>query len=224
MKIAIHQLQYMPGLRFFAKMKACDLFVYMDDVQYEKREFQNRNRIRTAGGAQYLTVPVLVKGRFSQNINAVEINPTCEWREEHLRAIKINYGRAKYFKDYLPALEAVYSRKYTLLRELALATIDLLRDGFGIKTPVKFSSEFRLVSASTRRLADLCLAAGAGEYLSGAGARDYLDEKLFAEKGINISWQDFKVTPYPQAFEGFEPDMSALDLLLNCGPDSAMYL
>lgn len=224
MKLAAHQLQYMPGLRFFAKMRACDLFVYLDDVQYEKREFQNRNKIRTRDGAQYLTVPVRVKGRFSQNINAVELDPTCEWREEHLKAIKINYARAGYFKEYLPALEAVYTRKYALLGELALATIDLLRDGFGIKTPVKLSSEFKLVSASTQRLADLCLAAGAGEYVSGAGARDYLDEKLFAGRKIKLSWQDFKVTPYPQAFEGFEPNLSALDLLLNRGPESARYL
>lgn len=224
MKIAMHQLQYMPGLRFFAKMRASDLFIYLDDVQYEKREFQNRNRIRTGNGVQYLSVPVLVKGRFSQNINKVEINPTYAWREEHLRAIKIGYGHARYLKEYLPALEALYSRKYALLGEAALATIVFLKDAFGIKTPTRLSSEFKVASSATRRLADLCEAAGADEYYSGAGARNYLDEKIFAERKIKISWQDFKVTPYPQAFGGFEPDLSALDLLLNCGPESINYL
>jgi len=224
MILAAHQLQYMPGLRFFSKMKAAGLFVYMDDVQYEKREFQNRNKIRTAAGWQYLTVPVMVKGRFSQNIKDVEINPTYEWMKEHFMAIKINYARARYFKEYLPALEKLYSGKYSLLGELALATIGFLRDGFGIKTPVRLSSEFKLVSASSQRLVDLSKAAGADEYCSGAGARDYLDEKLFTENKIRLSWQDFKVTPYPQAFAGFEPDMSALDLLLNCGPESINYL
>jgi hypothetical protein len=224
MKLAMHQLQYMPGLRFFAKMKACDLFIYMDDVQYEKREFQNRNRIRTRDGAQYLTVPVRVKGRFSQNINAVELNPTGEWRAEHLRAIKINYARAGYFKQYLPALESIYSKEYFLLGELALASITFLKDAFAIKTPVRFSSEFKVASVSTRRLVDLCKAAGADEYNSGAGARDYLDEKIFTENKIKLSWQNFKVMPYPQVFDGFEPDMSALDLLLNCGPQSSVYL
>jgi hypothetical protein len=224
MTVAMHQLQYMPGLRFFAKMKACDLFVYMDDVQYEKREFQNRNKIRAGSGWQYLTVPVMVKGRFSQNISAVEINPTCEWRPEHLRAITTNYARAKYFKTYLPPLESLYAKQYPLLGEAALATITFLKDAFGIKTPVRFSSEFKVTSVSTQRLVDLCKAAGADEYHSGAGARDYLDEKLFRESKIKLSWQDFKIKPYPQVFEGFEPNMSALDLLLNCGPDSVNYL
>lgn len=222
MKLAIHQLQYMPGPRFFAKMRACDLFVYLDDVQYEKREFQNRNRIRTADGWQYLTVPVMVKGRFSQNIKDVEINPTYEWKEEHLRAIKTNYGRAKYLKEYLPALETLYSKKYALLGGLTLATIDFLREGLGIKTPVKFSSEYKIASASTRRLADICKAAGADEYCSGAGAREYLDKEIFTKEKIKLSWQEFTVAPYPQAFPGFEPDMSALDLLLNCGPEPAL--
>jgi len=224
MKVAMHQLQYMPGLRFFAKMRATDLFIYLDDVQYEKREFQNRNRLRTGNGVQYLSVPVLVKGRFSQNINKVEINPTYAWRDEHLRAIKIDYGHARYLKDYLPALETLYSKKYALLGEAALATIVFLKDAFGIKTPTRFSSEFKVASSATGRLADLCEAAGAGEYYSGAGAREYLDEKLFDERGIKLSWQDFTVKPYQQAFGGFEPDMSALDLLLNCGPESINYL
>jgi len=224
MKAAMHQLQYMPGLRFFAKMRASELFIYMDDVQYEKREFQNRNRIRTKDGWQYLSVPVMVKGRFSQNINEVELNPTCEWREEHLRAIKINYGHTRYLKDHLPALEAIYSKDYALLGDLALATMEFLKNAFGIKTSTRLSSEFKVSSSATRRLVDLCKAAGADEYYSGAGAREYLDEKLFAENEIRLSWQDFKVTPYPQAFGGFEPDMSALDLLLNCGPESVKYL
>ncbi|OGS08657.1 MAG: hypothetical protein A2270_02250 [Elusimicrobia bacterium RIFOXYA12_FULL_51_18] len=224
MKAAIHQLQYWPGLRFFAKMRAADVFICLDDVQYEKREFQNRNKIRTKDGWQYLTVPVMVKGRFSQIISAVEINSTREWREEHFRAIKINYVHARYFKEYLPALEAVYSKKYVLLGELALATIIFLKDALGIKTPIRLSSEFKVVSSATRRLVDLCEAAGAEEYYSGSGAREYLDEKLFAESAIRLSWQTFKAIPYPQVYEGFEPNMSALDLLLNCGPESVKYL
>jgi hypothetical protein len=224
MKVAIHQLQYMPGLRFFSKMKASDLFIYLDDVQYEKREFQNRNRIRTKDGTQYLTVPVMVKGRFSQNINSVKLNPTYDWRTEHFRAITINYGRARYLKEYLPALEALYAGKYALLGELALASMNFLRAAFGIKTPVKLSSEFNAASSSTLRLVELCKAAGADEYCSGAGAKNYLDAALFSENNIKLSWQDFRVEPYPQAFEGFEPNLSALDLLLNCGPDSIKYL
>ena len=224
MKAAIHQLQYWPGLRFFAKMRAAGLFIYLDDVQFEKREFQNRNRIHTARGWQYLTAPVISKGRFSQKINEVELDNTAEWRADHLRAIKLNYARAPFFKEYLPGLEALYGRDYRLLSDLALSTMDFLKDGFAIKTPVKFSSEFKVEAASSARLARLCAAAGAGEYLSGAGARAYLDPGVFSFAGIKISWQDFDPRPYPQAFPGFEPDMSALDLLLNCGPAAGDYL
>lgn len=224
MKLSIHQLQYMPGLRFFAKMRAADQFIYLDDVQYEKREFQNRNKIRTKDGWQYLTAPVIVKGKFTQHIGETALNPTYDWKTEHLKAIKLNYSRAKYFREYLPALESLYSAKYPLLGELAAASTAFLKDAFGIKTPARCSSEFKLASTSTQRLVDLCRAAGAGEYLSGAGAKEYLDEELFAAAGVKLAWQDFKPLPYPQAFKGFVPDLSALDLLLNCGPDSVKYL
>ena len=224
MKAAIHQLQYWPGLRFFAKMRQADLFIYLDDVQFEKREFQNRNRIRTARGWQYLTAPVLSKGRFSQKINEVELENTGDWQADHLLAIKTNYARAPFFKQYLPGLEELYSRDYRLLADLAIATMDFLKEGFAIKTPVRFSSEFKVEEASSARLARLCAAAGADDYLSGAGAKAYLDPGVFSYAGIKLSWQEFKPRPYPQAFPGFEPDMSALDLLLNCGPAAGDYL
>ncbi|HAN04192.1 MAG TPA: hypothetical protein DCW72_02900 [Elusimicrobia bacterium] len=221
---AIHQLQYWPGLRFFAKMRQADLFIYLDDVQYEKREFQNRNRIRTPRGWQYLTAPVISKGRFSQKINEVELEATSDWAADHLQAIKLNYARAPFFKEHLPALEELYSRDYRLLSDLAMATMDFLKDGFKIATPVRFSSEFKVEEASSARLARLCAAAGASEYLSGAGAKAYLDPGVFSYAGIKLAWQDFKPREYTQAFPGFEPDMSALDLLLNCGPRSAEWI
>lgn len=205
-------------------MRAADLFIYLDDVQFEKREFQNRNRIRTARGWQYLTAPVLSKGRFSQKINEVELDNTAAWRADHLRAVRLNYVRAPFFREHLPALEELYSRDYRLLADLAIATMDLLKDAFALKTPIKFSSEFKVEEASSARLARLCAAAGADEYLSGSGAKAYLDPGVFGFAGIDLSWQDFKPREYPQAFPGFEPDMSALDLLLNCGPASGDYL
>jgi hypothetical protein len=224
MLAAIHQPQYWPGLRFFSKMRAADLFILLDDVQYERREFQNRNRLRTAKGWQYLTAPVLAKGRFDQLISEVRLDPGAGWRREHLAAIKCNYARAKYFREYLPALERLYAADYEYLQELALATADLLRGAFGIKTPLRRASEFAVDARSSERLARLCAAAGAETYLSGAGARAYLDAGVFGRAGVKLAWQEFEVKPYPQAFPGFEKDLSALDLLLNCGPDSVQYL
>ncbi|OGS13604.1 MAG: hypothetical protein A2234_04680 [Elusimicrobia bacterium RIFOXYA2_FULL_58_8] len=224
MKAAIHQLHYWPGLRFFAKMRASDVFIYLDDVQFEKREFQNRNRIRGARGWQYLTVPVISKGRFSQKINEVEVDNSAAWRATHLRAIKLNYAHAPFFKEHLPGLETLYNGDYRLLADLSLATINFLKDAFGIKTPVRFSSGFKVAEASSARLALLCSAAGAGEYLSGAGAKSYLVPGIFSAAGIKLSWQEFQPQEYQQAFPGFEPDMSALDLLLNCGPRAVDWL
>ncbi|MDA8130794.1 MAG: WbqC family protein [Elusimicrobia bacterium] len=224
MRAAIHQLQYWPGLRFFAKMRRAELFIYLDDVQFEKREFQNRNRVRTPRGWQYLTAPVVSKGRFSQRINEVELDNSSDWRADHLQAIKLNYARAPFFKAHLPALEALYGRDYRLLADLAIATMDFLKEGFDVKTPVKFSSEFGVREASSARLARLCAAAGADEYLSGAGAKAYLDPNVFSYAGIKLAWQEFEPREYPQAFPGFEPDMSALDLLLNCGPRSTEWI
>ncbi len=214
----------MPGLRFFAKMRHADLFVLLDDVQYERREFQNRNRIRVPAGPQYLTVPVLAKGRYDAAIRDIPIDNSRPWAADHLNAIRINYARAAHYGEYLPGIEALYGARYERLGELALATINFLRDGFGIKTPMRLSSEMRISSASTGRLVDICRAAGADEYLSGAGARDYLDEGLFSAVGVKVAWQNFEAKPYKQAFPGFTPDLSALDLLLNCGPDFAGFL
>ena len=224
MKAAIHQPQYWPGLRFFAKKLAADLFIYLDDVQFEKRGFQSRNRIRTARGWQYLSVPVLTKGRFSQKINEVEIDNSRPWREEHLLAIKLNYARASFFREYLPGLEALYSRDYRLLMEVSMATVGFMRDALGVGKPIVFSSSAKMEETSNARLISLCKGACVDEYLSGVGAREYLDEQAFTRAGIKVSWQEFKVKEYPQAFPGFVPDMSALDLVLNCGPRSLDFL
>ena len=205
-------------------MRLADLFIYLDDVQFEKREFQNRNRIRTARGWQFLTVPVISKGRFSQKISAVEPDNSKPWREEHLFTLKTNYSRAPFFGEYLPALEALYAKEYRLLAELSAATVEFMRKAFVINTPGVFSSGLKAEGRSSARLANLCAAAGADEYLSGAGAGAYLDESAFRGAGIRLSWQEFSPRRYPQAFPGFETDMSALDLLLNCGPRSTEWL
>jgi hypothetical protein len=224
MRIAVHQVQFLPGPRFFHKMAHCDLFVYLDDVQYEKREFQNRNKIRTKDGWQYLTVPVLVKGKFTQKINGVEINNTYDWHSEHLKAIKLNYSKAKYFKEYFAEIEKIYSSPYSKLVEISLETINFFRKCLKIETPTKFSSEFDIKTSSTAKLVDLCKKAGADEYFSGLGGKDYLDEKLFEKNNIKLTYQDFKYPQYPQVFDGFQSDLSCLDLLLNCGPQSLKFI
>jgi len=224
MKTAIHQIQFMPGLRFFSKMRAADVFVLLDDVQYEKREFQNRNRIKTASGPQYLTLPVVTKGRFEQKISEVMVDNELKWRESQLKTIKLNYARAPHFKEYIGELEEIYSGEYERLSGIALKTVDFFVKHLGIKTARLFSSELKVGTHSTQRLVDICLAVKADSYLSGAGAKSYLDEGLFEKNGLKIEWQEFKVKEYPQLYGAFAENLSALDLLLNCGPEAGGYL
>ncbi len=196
----------------------------LDDVQYEKREFQNRNKIRTKEGSQYLTIPVIVKGLADQLIKDVKINQTYNWRAEHLKAIKSNYGKAAYFKRYITDLEDFYSLDYSKLSKPALWSIEFLKLIFDIKTPMVLSSQFSVKSSSTQRLIDLCKEAGGIEYISGAGGKDYLDEDLFVKNGIKLNYQSFKYPFYKQVYEGFENNLSALDIVLNCGPDSHEHI
>lgn len=221
---AIHQIQFMPGLRFFSKMKSSDIFIYLDDVQYEKREFQNRNKIKTPNGAQYITVPVFTKGKFVQKISQVEILQYKQMAMEHLKKIKFNYSRASYFNVLFPEIEKVYLEDHDKLSTLSMSLINLFRKHLGIDAPFRFSSEFNLDSASSLRLAELCMKVGADTYLSGIGGKNYLEMKPFEERGIKVIWQDFKIKPYPQLYGDFLPDLSALDLLMNCGKKAVDYL
>ncbi len=224
MILAAHQVHFMPGLRYFSKMRGCDIFVFLDDVQYVKREFQNRNKIRTKDGWQYLTLPVITKGRFYQKINEVEIDNTLDWRTEHLKAIRTNYAKATYFSNYFGEIEKIYAKNYTRLIDISMEFINFFRKHFGINNRVIFSSELKIDASSTKRLVDICLKLKADTYLSGVGARSYLDESIFKENGIKVIWQNFEIKPYPQPYNGFVENMSAVDLLMNCGPRSVEWL
>lgn len=214
----------MPGLRFFSKMSACDIFVYLDDVQYEKREYQNRNKIKNAKGFEYITVPVLTKNRYRQKICDVEINNSYDWRKEHLAKIKTNYSKARFFKKFYPKIEQIYLQESQKMIEVSLKFIDLFRNIMGIDTPYRFSSEFSLNLKSSQRLAEICKLVNANEYLSGQGGKNYLDLSFFEKNKIKVLWQDFKIKPYPQLYGGFLPDLSVIDLIFNCAEKSRQYL
>lgn len=224
MILAAHQPQYLPYLGYFHKMAAADVFVHLDDVQYKHREFQNRNRIRTPGGWIWLTVPVKVKGRREQSIAEVEIDNDKSWAEEHWESLKRNYARAPHFTEHAPAFERFYARRWTRLADLCLELAGYLASALGVRTPARLASSFGVSTFSTRRLVDLCRAAGADTYLSGAGGRDYLDEGLFREAGLELRYQDFRPPAYPQCFPGFEPNLAAVDALFNAGPGASAWV
>jgi hypothetical protein len=214
--VAIHQPQYLPWLGYFDKMDQVDCFVLLDDVQFKKNEWQNRNRIKTAAGWQWLTVPVL--HRFPQRIREVRINQTDPWSRKHLQALVSNYASAPFFDLHRPFFEEIYAREWTLLLDLNLATIAYLAEALGIRTKVVTASSLPVPAdmEATERLIAICQAVGATTYLSGVGGRGYLDLARFEETGIRVLFQAFQTRPYPQCFGAFVPDLSIVDLMFNC--------
>jgi len=214
---AIHQPQYLPWLGYFDKIQRSDFFVLLDDVQYKKSEWQNRNKIKTHQGWQWLTVPVHYT--FGQKINEVLINNNTNWCEKHYRTLVTNYSTAPYFNDYKDFFKEVYNKRWKYLCELNIYLIRNLATFLGIKTELVKSSELQVNEQKTDRLVHICKKLQANVYLSGDGAREYLDLSLFANEKIRVVFQDFKHPVYSQVkCDGnFQPNMSMIDLLFNCG-------
>lgn len=222
MLLAIHQPHYLPWLGYMDKLRRCDVFVFLDNVQFEKNGWQNRNRIKTAQGWQWLTVPVLY--RHPMRIEEVPINNKVDWRRKHLMALVTNYSKAPFFKEYLPALEEVLSRPWELLADLNIAISLALMKALGLERRTVRASSFPCRDEPTQRLIDLCLALGAESYLSGPQGRGYMDLGKFEEAGVRVIFQDFRHPVYPQLYGEFIPGLSAVDLLFNCGPESLAIL
>lgn len=218
--VAILQPGYLPWLGFFDQMRRSDTFVYYDDVQFDKHGWRNRNRIKSPSGPLWLTVPVLNSGRHGQRIDEVEIDNRSPWARKHVAAIAHNYARASYVGRYLPQLEEVLSQRWEHLVELDIAVARLMYEWLGITRTIERSSKLDIEGGQSDRLLEICRRLGADCYLSGDSAKDYLDVDLFARNGIRVEWQTYRHPVYRQLHGGFIPYLSALDLVLNMGPDS----
>ncbi len=220
MILAIHQPQFLPWLGYFHKMIVSDGFCLLDTVQYKKNEWQNRNRIKTAAGWQWLTVPVSF--RFPEVIKEVRINNSANWKRKHFQALTTNYSKAPFFEAVLAIVEDVYDRECASLSEFSIFAISRLRDYLGIGAkPISVASSLgKLSDDPTLRLIDICKRMGADSYLSGPGGPNYMEMGAFERSGIEVIVQRFRHPEYIQCFEGFESHMSIIDLLFNCGPKS----
>lgn len=219
MIIAIHQPNYIPYLGFFDKMKQSDTFVIYDDAQFNKEDFQHRNKIRIHRGWKWLTVPVEKKRIPIKDIpirNDLMIKDMV-WQEVHLKEIQDNYKDVSYYSLYKDDLEAIYTDKYDKLIDLNINLINFLKNVFNINTKSIFASELGFTSRSTERLVDIVDALGGDVYLSGPAGRNYLDVSLFESRGIRVEFQNFKHPVYKQRYDGFIPNMSAIDTLFNIG-------
>ncbi|HZS94972.1 MAG TPA: WbqC family protein [Chloroflexota bacterium] len=222
MRVTIHQPQFLPWLGYLDKIDQADVFVALDTVQFKKNEWQNRNRIRTAAGWQWLTVPV--RHRFGQRVADVRIDQTSHWRGRHLRALAIHYAKAPNRERYWDELCALYRRPWERLVDLNLEIVRWLMRAFGITTPIRLASEWNLREEPTDRLIDICRAVGAKYYLCGTGADAYLDRARFEASGVELEMQRFRHPIYRQCYEPFVPGLSAIDLLFACGDSALAHL
>lgn len=218
MIVAGHQPTYLPYLGFFDKMSKSDIFMILDDVQFNKKDFQHRNRIRIPEGWKWLTVPIVKEGRIPINeilINNHEINGKPVWSDTHLRIIDINYNKTPYYESYIEDLSKIYNRKHTHLTDLNLSIIQYLIKAFEIDIELVYSSKLGFTTTSSQRIVDIVNSLGGDTYLSGIGGLDYLDESVFKE--IKVEYQQFNHPLYTQRYAGFEKNMAAIDSLFNVG-------
>lgn len=223
--LTAHQPNYLPWLGLFHRIGQADVWIIADDVQYTKHGLINRNRIRTAEGWQWLTVPVLTRGRGLQRICDVEIDTVGPWCRKHWQALQWNYHRASCFGEHEGFLETFYREDWRRLVDVNLTICRYLQEQLRIEVEIHRSSELKVRGDRNLRLVDMALACGCDVYLAGAGAsRRYLDREAFEQAGIECRFSTFCHPTYRQCFPGFEPHMSVLDLLLNHGTASREIL
>ena len=230
MIVSAHQSHFLPWLGYFDKIRRADLFVVVDHVQFERGDFQNRNRIMTRTGVQWLTLPLRQHSR-SELILEKEIDDrlvgNVSWGEKITRTLHHAYGRAPFFDRYMPFLGETFAHPWTRMVDLNMHLLSFFLDQLEIATPVVKSSALRGVEgARSKMVLTMCKAAGASVYLSGSGgSREYLDVDMFEREGGEVRWQTFAHPRYPQfGQDDFAPRLAVLDLLFNAGPESAAIL
>lgn len=211
MIVSIHQPAYLPWLGYLDRIAASDTFIFLDTVQFEKNSFTNRNRIKTANGPLWLTVPVLSQGHIGRTLQDLKIDNRQDWKTRHLRSIEQNYRKAPFFSERFPRLAALYEGTEESLAELCFRQLHFWAGEFRLKAKILRASDLKAEGAKSGLVLSLCQATGATTYLSGPQGRGYLDEASFAGAGIALRYQDFAPRPYPQLFGDFAPAMAALD-------------
>ncbi len=225
MIISILQPSFIPWIGYFAIIEKSDFVVFLDHVQFDKRSRQQRNTIKTNTGPLYLTVPVSSKNKFHQKINEVEIDNNEKYVEKHLKSIQYNYSKTKYFEKYFPEIRKIYKKEEKNLLNLNMNFILMIaKEILSNKIKFEFSSNLKLVSKKNDLIIDICKFYKAKKYLSTIGSKGYLIEKQFKKENIELVYSNFEHPSYEQINGKFLPNLSAIDLLLNCGENSKSFI
>lgn len=224
-KILISQSNYIPWKGYFDNINSVDEFVVYDDMQYTKRDWRNRNQIKTPQGMLWLTIPVEVKGKFFQKINETQVSDK-NWGEKHWKTISTNYSKAPYFKYYKEVFEALYrDESLDNITSINVSFIKTINTVLNITTKITDSRDFELVDGKTERLVDICKKCNANRYYTGPAAKAYMEEDLFLKDNISIHYFDYSNYPeYPQLFGEFSHYVSILDLIFNTGHNAKNYM
>jgi hypothetical protein len=223
-KVAITQSNYIPWKGFFDSIQLVDVFVLYDDMQYTKRDWRNRNQIKSTNGPQWLSIPVEVKGKYFQKISDTKISDPS-WARQHWMTLQQFYGKLPGFIHYKSVFEDLYAQPYINLSEVNFAFIKAICEILNIKTEIRWSNEFVLPEGKTERLVHICKELNASDYYTGAAAKNYMDENLFFNENISVHYYDYSGYPeYEQRFPPFTHAVSILDLLFCMGSDSTKFM
>lgn len=217
MNVGIHQPDYIPWLGLFYKMYLSDVFIHLDDAQYSNEAAHNYNKIKTPQGELRLKFPV--EQHFGDLINEVRPKYELKWNEKHLKTLEMNYTKAPFFKETFPEIKELYMTQFPNVAELNIALNEFVAEKFGIKPRFVRSSDLNINTKREERVIDLTTAVNGTCYISGNGARVYQTESHFTDRGVKLSYLDYKPIVYPQIRGEFLPCMSALDYIFNCGYD-----
>jgi hypothetical protein len=227
MKCVINQPNYLPWRGYFHQIQKADVFVFYDDVQYDKHGWRNRNRIKTSNGTIWLTIPVIKKGAVQNHtpINEILIDWTRDWSRKHWKTIEQAYGKAPFFDVYTSLLKEIYEERREKLADLTIQLTILIARALGIsETKFVRSSSLSVSGTKTGRLLGILRQLGATHYITGPTAKNYLDEEKLADAGISTEYMVYDYPVYTQLYPPYDPQVSVLDLLFMKGPDSSKYI
>ncbi len=224
-RVVISQPMLFPWVGMIEQIRLSDVFIFYDDVQFSKGSFVNRVQLKGDRGSEWMTIP-LGKFKLGQHINQIVISDRVDWRKKHLDQLTRNYSEAEYADEMLALVADIYSIDSDSLAEITMASMKVICDyfGFSCSTHFSLSSELGFDTTSSERVLDYVLFHSGSTYITGHGAKNYLNHELFDSCGVNVQYMAYQRLPYPQQFGAFDPHVSILDLIANCGKQGEKYI